>query len=155
MSTEIEGCCDDVSTESEYDMFSQQMFTCAQCSLNTVEGKRIQFTEALTSKESDPYVIRRSRVYEDVVSLYRTHSAVVLFDKSFSVEYAGEKAIDAGGVTRDVFSAFWESAYLEKFDGGGVLTPEMSPHDDPVVFSVLGSIPGHCQCFQGNSCRNP
>ncbi len=40
-------------------------------------------------------------MYEDVVSLYRTHSAVVLFDKSFSVEYAGEKAIDAGGVTRE------------------------------------------------------
>ncbi len=116
-------------------MFSQQMFTCAQCSLNTVEGKRIQLQKLSQAKR---VIIRRSRVYEDVVSLYRTHSAVVLFDKSFSVEYAG-------GVTRDVFSAFWESAYLEKFDGGGVLTPAMSPHDDPVVYSV----------FLAQSCRIP
>lgn len=29
------------------------------------------------------------------------------------MEYEDEKAVDAGGATRDVFSAFWEQAYLE------------------------------------------
>jgi hypothetical protein len=41
----------------------------------------------------------------------------------FFVRFDGEKAVDLGGVTRDMFSAFFEVLYLKLFDGSSLFYP--------------------------------
>jgi len=56
--------------------------------------------------------------------MYR--NADVLQEHPFNVEFQGEKAIDFGGVARDVFNFFWLSLCVgksrEQQDGGTWLT---------------------------------
>ena len=51
-----------------------------------------------------PHLIHRNTVYDDVINMYR--NADVLQEHPFNVEFQGEKAIDFGGVARDVFNFF-------------------------------------------------
>ena len=51
--------------------------------------------------------------------------------------------MDAGGVTRDLYSGFWEVAYLETFDDGCLLIPAVHPQVDMTKFSTLGQILSH------------
>lgn len=39
----------------------------------------------------------------------------ILEEYPFRVQYENELAVDTGGVCRDLFSAFWEEAYLKSF----------------------------------------
>ena len=55
----------------------------------------------------------------------------------------GEKAIDTGGVSRDMFSAYWECGYLNMFDGSNVLVPAVHPGIDMNNVQVLGTILSH------------
>lgn len=50
-----------------------------------------------------------------------------------------EKAVDTGGVSRDMFSVFWECAYPKEFDGGASCISSWGRHarygyagDDPI-----------------------
>ena len=40
----------------------------------------------------------------------------------FRVRFMNEKAIDVGGVSQDMFAAFYEQAYLKVLDGNNLLT---------------------------------
>ena len=42
--------------------------------------------------------------------------------------FKDELAVDYGGVSRDMISAFWEEAYRKLFDGSSFLTPTVAPH---------------------------
>ena len=44
---------------------------------------------------------------------YNTQNIDIIFsiELLFQVSFSGEKAIDTGGVTRDMLSAFWEEAF--------------------------------------------
>ena len=61
----------------------------------------------------------------------------------FRVHYRDEKAIDTGGVSRDMFSGFWEHAYLKQFDGGDILVPASHPGVNMTTMAVLGTILSH------------
>ena len=74
------------------------------------------------------------------------------------IQYDTEGACDAGGVLRDMLSAFWEAVYLSLFDGGSVLTPllhaqvEMSTAGKDFVPQVIHScLPYTAHCIS-NSC---
>ena len=43
----------------------------------------------------------------------------------FRIEYANEKAVDTGGVCRDMLSAFWQEAFATAFDGRNVVVPSI------------------------------
>ena len=121
---------------------------------HVVEAKRRAFVDSgsdgFGSESDDPHTIRRSHLYEDVLNLYRQHSAALLKQESVAMKYEGERAVHAGGVTRDVFSSFWDEAYLDRFDGGGVVVPVITPHDDDlVVYAVYGTILSHCFLTRG------
>ena len=57
--------------------------------------------------------------------------------------YVGEQAIDTGGVSRDMYSAFWDSAYINVFDGGNILVPAVHPGADMTNLPILGAILSH------------
>lgn len=52
--------------------------------------------------------------------------------------YEGESGIDDGGITRDMYAAFWEKAYNDWFDGATLLVPLIHPATDLSVFPTLG-----------------
>ena len=47
------------------------------------------------------------------------------------------------GVCRDMFSGFWEEAYLKFFDGSSLLTPVLHATIDMTRLQLLGNILSH------------
>ena len=67
---------------------------------------RLAFVESLSLGHGETHVVNRASVFDDVIMLYTTQLQKILLEYPFRTAFAGEKAIDFGGVTRDVFSAF-------------------------------------------------
>ena len=65
----------------------------------------------------------RDHVYEDVIKTYEDNLEEILKDYPFRVRFINEKAVDIGGVCRDLFSAFWEDSYVEIFEGEKLYVP--------------------------------
>ena len=86
--------------------------------------------------------IRRNEVFENVLHLYRENPQVML-EYPFRAKFLDEKAHDVGGVSRDMFSAFWVDAYIRAFDGCNTLVPQAHPHVDLAMFPVLATILSH------------
>ena len=63
-----------------------------------------------------PHVIDRSSLYQDYITLYSTKFGSLIKEFLFHITYKDEEAIDTGGVAGDIFSAFWEEAYLRDLD---------------------------------------
>ena len=53
------------------------------------------------------------------------------------IEFESEEAIDHGGVQREMFSAFWEQAYLQPFEGATILIPLLHHKTDTVFGRIL------------------
>ena len=81
------------------------------------------------------HTVRRSHILEDVISLYENDN--ICREYPIDIEFESEEAIDHGGVQREMFSAFWEQAYLQLFEGATILTPLIYPQTDTTVFPVL------------------
>ena len=90
-----------------------------------------------------PHHIRRCNLFEDVISLYTEKSESLFREYPLRIKFAGEKAVDTGGVCRDLFSAFWDKAYEKAFDGTNALMPALHPHVDMEMFPLLGAIFSH------------
>ena len=86
--------------------------------------------------------IQRSSVFKSLISLYR-EVPLTMMEYPFRVRFKDELAVDLGGVSRDLFSAFWESAYTFAFDGSSTLIPQAHPHTDMSMYPVLGTILSH------------
>ena len=61
----------------------------------------------------------------------------VLDECSFRIKFATEMGYDCGGVCRDMFSAYWNEAYQQFFDGSTLLVPALHPS---VNMSALPSL---------------
>ena len=57
-------------------------------------------------------VVDRNTLFNDVISLYR-HGDIIK-EYPIQIEFATEMAIDAGGVTREMFSAFCMGRSISK-----------------------------------------
>ena len=91
-----------------------------------------------------PHPICRDHVYYDCLALYTNKLEQTLKEFPFRIRYEGEKAIDTGGVSRDMFSVFWECAlYPKQFDGGDVLVPTSHSGVDMATMVLLGTILSH------------
>ncbi len=109
----------------------------------TVTRRRHDFLESIPENSGRTYKVQRTNVFDDVVNLYRREAASILGETPLQVEYKGERAMDTGGVLRDVFSAFWEDAIPKLFDGGSAVIPAITPHSEMVVFSIIGTVLSH------------
>lgn len=86
---------------------------------------------------------RRENIYSDVIETYQDNITDILEEYPFRVRYEKERAIDTGGVCRDLFSAFWEEAYLKNFDGETLIVPAIHPNTDMASFPILGTVLAH------------
>ena len=87
------------------------------------------------------HTVNRKRLFQDVMNLYEDGS----FSKEYpiDIEFVGEKGIDLGGVSREMFTMFWEEAYARFFDGSKTLIPVVCSQVDNATCSLLGKILSH------------
>lgn len=93
---------------------------------------------------SPVYKVDRVNLFTDVLEIYRGK----FIDREYplQIEYKNEIAMDLGGVSRDVFSAFWEHCYQKLFDGSGLLVPMTSAQldtSDDSILPLIGKILSH------------
>ena len=88
-----------------------------------------------------PHLVRREDVYEDVISLYENKD--IFMEYPLYIKFIGERAVDTGGVCRDLFSAYWEKANEKCFDGDNTLVPAVHPHVQMSLFPLVGAIFSH------------
>ena len=70
----------------------------------------------------DVHEVQRNEVFKNVLELYCNNPQIVS-EYPFRAKFLDEKALDIGGVSRDMFSAFWVDAYIRAFDGCNSLVP--------------------------------
>ena len=92
-------------------------------------------------KPTLPHLIRRNIIYDDVMELFSNENALKEFP--LRISFQDEMAFDGGGVNRDMFSAFWETAYCHFFEGTCLLTPNLHATTDMSALPLLGRIISH------------
>ena len=97
----------------------------------------------LKTRAGLPWCVRRSHIYYDVIKIHKENKEKILGEYPFRVRFDGEMAVDTGGVCRDMYSSFWESAYLRHFDGENLLIPAVNPNTDMATLPLLGTILAH------------
>ena len=78
----------------------------------------------------------------DVMKLYQCDVGIAR-EFPLHVKYLDERAIDMGGVARDMLSMFWESVYIKMFDGSTLLIPAVHHQVETEKFPFLGTIISH------------
>ena len=91
------------------------------------------------------HTVRRNNIYDDVMHLYA--DGRVPKEYPFYIEFQGEKAVDIGGVSRDMFSAFFDEFYVKLCDGASLLYPTIT--SDLNHFQVVGSVISHSYIVSG------
>ena len=104
------------------------------------EKRRVDYMESIGATCGVKRTIKRNNIFADVISIYRQD---IVREYPLFIGYESENAIDEGGVSRDMLSAFWEAAYQTLFDGANILVPFIYPSTDLAMFSVLGRIISH------------
>ncbi len=119
------------------------------CLCCTADVDRMKFVNSLSPTLGTPHPVKRSQIFQDVLNLYSKSRDIVLSEYPFRTRFIGELAIDVGGVTRDVFSAFFEEAYAKCFDGSSLLTPSDNPFIESSTMLTLGTIISHVYLLTG------
>lgn len=96
---------------------------------------------SIGAKAGPKHTVCRATIFKDLIDLY--NDGAIVNEYPIFMAYSSENAIDDGGVTRDVFCAFWEEAYRVLFEGSTVLIPLIHPSTDLNVFPILGKIISH------------
>ena len=94
--------------------------------------------DTLDTHQGLPHEVRQHHIFEDCVQLYTENLHNILQEFPFRIHYMDKRAINTGGVSRDMFSSFWEHAYIAAFDGGNLLVPAMHPGTDMAKLPVFG-----------------
>ncbi len=92
-------------------------------------------------REGKQHSIYRSSIIRDVLALHGTEAACSEYP--FQVKFMDEPGLDFGGVTRDMYCAFWASAYESHFDGSNVLVPLMQAGMEQTTFVQFGRVLAH------------
>lgn len=104
--------------------------------------ERVRFVRGVKQDDdSTIHTLNLANIYSSVMELYSQKDITKSFP--LQVSFEGERAIDAGGVYRDMLSGFWEDAYRQLFDGGCLLSPVIYPETDMSNFLIIGGIISH------------
>ena len=101
------------------------------------------------AKAGPPHAISRNEIFDEVIKLYQIKQSTLEAEFPFNISFIGERAVDTGGVSRDMFSAFFNECYKRFFDGGMLLTPIIHPQTDISKLPTLGAIISHAYLVCG------
>ena len=107
------------------------------------ESCRERFMEGLGLERGPAHMVDRKSIFEDVMMLYTDDYEKVLSEYPLCIRFKGEMGVDLGGVTRDMFSAFFSTAYIKMFDGTSTLFPASHAGVDISKFRTLGTVMSH------------
>lgn len=96
-----------------------------------------------------PFKVNREHIFDEVMTLYKQQSTELLRTYPFRVTFIQERAVDIGGVARDMFSAFYEVMYEKLFDGCSLLSPVVYPGMDVSALKIIGFIISHAYLTTG------
>lgn len=99
--------------------------------------------DGLLAGDATNLVVNRSSILSDMLELYSNASVL---NKRLSVTFAGEVGDDFGGLTKEVFTSFWQEAYKEYFVGENCLVPFLPLHrlrKDGQHFMAMGRALSH------------
>ena len=96
-----------------------------------------------------PHAISHNEIFDEVTKLYQIKQSTLEAEFPFNIRFIGERAVDTGGVSRDVFSAFFNECYKRFFDGEMLLTPIIHPQTDISKLPTLGAIISHAYLVCG------
>ena len=102
-----------------------------------------------TPSRALPYKVVREKIFESVVNIYQSNINSIVTEYPFQVQFDGEKAVDMGGVSRDMFTAFFEEGYQKLFDGSTLLMPAVHPNIELSTLSIFGSVMSHAYMVSG------
>ena len=105
--------------------------------------------EGLGLERGPAHMVDRKNVFEEVMMLYSEDAEKVLSEYPLSIRFKGEMGVDLGGVTRDMFSAFFSSAYIRMFDGTSTLFPASHAGVDISNFRTFGTVISHAYLVGG------
>ncbi len=106
------------------------------------ENEREKFAvDNFTLPEGTPRCVSRSNLYDDVVKVFMDEHIIIEYP--LRIKFEEERAMDCGGVSRDMLSGFWEEAYQKLFDGCQLMTPVIHPQVDMKVLPIIGRILSH------------
>ena len=91
----------------------------------------------------EPIQVSRESVLPDLLRCYDNDDVV---SSTIKVTFTDEEGEDCGGLTQDMFSAFWEQAFDMHFDGEEIKVPFASPSNLHVArntFEAMGRIFSH------------
>ncbi|XP_021377139.1 uncharacterized protein LOC110465550 isoform X1 [Mizuhopecten yessoensis] len=91
--------------------------------------------------DTQQVTVRRDHVFGDLMDLDPG-----VLQHRLGDTFAGESGEDAGGLTKDLFSTFWEQACSRLFTSEDVLVPHLPPHrfsQASSIYPVLGRILCH------------
>ncbi len=88
-------------------------------------------------------------MYSDVIEVYCETTEEILDEFPVHFKFKDERAYDAGGVCREVFSCFWKAAYPMHFDGERLLVPSVRPGMERAKLQTLGMILSHGYLVSG------
>ena len=94
-------------------------------------------------------IVVRREILKDMLEYFKDEEICYA---QLGVTFKGEEGEDEGGLTRDLFSCFWEKAYDEFFDGEVTKVPYVPPHrtsDAHSLFVRLGRIFSHGYLLTG------
>ena len=86
------------------------------------------------------HTVQRGDIFNGVISLYQNNREQILQEYPFRIKFQGERAVDFGGVARDMFSAFYEETYERLFDGSSLLCPTVHPEMEMSVLTTVGFV---------------
>jgi hypothetical protein len=104
----------------------------------------------LISMEQRHVVVTRTNIIEDLLLMYRDET---ILNCKLHVEFTGEPGDDFGGLTKEMFTVFWNEVTRQLFTGEHCVIPVSPLHrikPDAWKFVSLGRILSHTMALTGN-----
>ena len=103
--------------------------------------------ESINASSGCTHLVERAAIFETVLCIYKEES--VVHEYPMYVKFIGEVGVDEGGVQRDMFTAFWEEAYTQLFEGATTVVPMVHSQMDMATYTLLGRLISHCYLTTG------
>ncbi|KAF4118755.1 hypothetical protein G5714_000806 [Onychostoma macrolepis] len=81
-------------------------------------------------------LIHRVKVVEDLLAVFMDDSII---QSTLKMEFVNEKAVDDAGVSREVYTAFWDQ-FLEQCEGEDEQVPRLRPDFSEAEWEAVGRI---------------
>lgn len=106
-----------------------------------------QLKKLLSSAENQVQV-RREHIMEDLLNIYTDPT---ILQSYLHINVLGEPGSDWGGVSRDIFTSFWNEVTVLYFKGHDVQVPYLPPHkmEEERNFLLMGRILAHSTAILG------